>query len=238
MVVLDDIRRFVDELLLIERFAGLDDLSGIDQPTVREIHRLGLTLDAWPGVDGWLGGGGLDAVLVHRPWGLPLDRFPDLGVLAYHLPFDERLTTGFNPWLADALGMTGIEPLGAKQGRPIGMIGDVAEQPSALFAARLEGAFGPLPVMHAGGCVTLSRVAVVGVLWPELVAAASRRGADLYVTGTWRVRAADTVAATGIAVALVGHRPPEAWGMRTLGRLIGGRWPELAVAVAPAVAWR
>jgi putative NIF3 family GTP cyclohydrolase 1 type 2 len=79
----------------------------------------------------------------------------------------------------------------------------------------------------------VSRVAVVGALWPELVEQAARRGADLYVSGTWRPRAAAAIEVTGITVVLVGHRPPEAWGIRTLARLIGERWPRLAVEVAP-----
>ena len=233
MVSLDDIRRFVDELLVVERFAGLDDPSGVYRPTDREIRRLGLTLDGWPGIGSWIADGGYDGLVVHRPWDLPLERFPDLGVLAYHLPFDERLTTSFNPWLAAALGMDGIEPLGAKQGRPIGMIGGVPDQPLDLFRARLEAEFGPLEGMRVGDRGVVSRVAVVGALWPELVEQAARRGADLYVSGTWRPRAAAAIEATGIAVALVGHRPPEAWGMRTLARLIGEGWPGLAVEVAP-----
>lgn len=233
MVALDEIRSFVDGLLLVERFAGLDDPSGIYRPTGCDIHRLGLTLDAWPGVDAWIAAGRFDALIAHRPWDLPLDGFPDLGVLAYHLPFDERLTTSFNPWLAAALGMDGIEPLGAKQGRPIGMIGGVPEQPLDSFRARLEAEFGPLEGMRVGDRGVVSRVAVVGALWPELVEQAARRGADLYVSGTWRPRAAAAIEVTGITVALVGHRPPEAWGMRTLARLIGERWPGLAVEVAP-----
>ena len=232
MVFLDDIRRFVDDLLLVERFAGLDDPSGIYRPTDREIRHLGLTLDGWPGTGSWIANSRYDALVVHRPWDLPLERLPDLGVLAYHLPFDERLTTGFNPWLAAALELSSIEPLGSKRGRPIGMIGDVPEQPLASFAGRLEAEFGPLEELRQGERSAVVRVAVVGALWPELVVEASRRDADLYVTGSWRPRAAEAVEESGLAVALVGHRPPEAWGMRTLCRLIGQRWPEMAVEVA------
>ena len=233
MVSLDDIRRFVDELLVVERFAGLDDPSGVYRPTDREIRRLGLTLDGWPGIGSWIADGGYDGLVVHRPWDLPLERFPDLGVLAYHLPFDERLTTGYNPWLAATLGMSRIEPFGSKRGRPIGMVGDVPEQSASSFVGRLETEFGPLEGYRPGERPTVARVAVAGALWPELVAEASRRGTDLYVTGSWRPRAAGAVEETGLAVALVGHRPPEAWGMRTLSRLIGERWPEVAVDIAP-----
>jgi hypothetical protein len=39
------------------------------------------------------------------------------------LVFDERLTVGFNPYLAEALNLGGLELLGEKQGRILGMVG-------------------------------------------------------------------------------------------------------------------
>ena len=49
----------------------------------------------------------LDALFLHRPFKLEVSTLPDdMGVLASHLPFEERLALGYNPRLADALGMT------------------------------------------------------------------------------------------------------------------------------------
>lgn len=238
MVALDEIRAYVDGVLEVGRFVGLDDPSGVYRATGREVRRLGLALDAFSGIEGWIEANAFDALLVHRPWGLPLDRFPDLGVVAYHLPFDERLTAGFNPWLAAALGMGGVAPFGAKRGRPLGMVGAVTAQPLATFVDALEAEFGAAVEARPGEVKRVATVAVVGALWPELVAAAERRGVDCYVTGSWRPRAAAAVESSGLAVALVGHRPPEAWGLRRLGRLLDERWPGLVVAVADEPAGR
>ncbi len=66
-----------------------------------------------------------------------------------------------------------------------------------------------------------------------LVREAARRGADMYVTGQWRQPAEAAVAATGIAVAVVGHRRSEAWGLRLLARLMEEHWSGLRVLLAP-----
>ncbi|HEX8361849.1 MAG TPA: hypothetical protein VF613_17150, partial [Longimicrobium sp.] len=57
-------------------------------PSAREVRRLGLALEPPARVES------LDALFLHRPWGM---RDVRIGVLASHLPFDERLTIGFNP---------------------------------------------------------------------------------------------------------------------------------------------
>ena len=164
MPELAEIQRFVDALLLVDRFAGHDDPAGLYPPTSRPIRRLGLTVDADEGIEAWLAGGAFDALVVHRPWNLPLAAFPDLVVLAYHLSFDERLTLGLNPWLADALGVGNVEPFGTKHGRLIGMIGEIPYQPLDQFVALLRREFGPLEGLCRGERVDVTRVAVVGAV--------------------------------------------------------------------------
>jgi hypothetical protein len=104
----------------------------------------------------------IDVLFVHRPWSLP-ERLPgNLGVLAYHLAFDERLTVGFNPLLASSLDITGCEILGLKSGRPVGMIGNIAQTSGSEFIRLLTrtlaaepAALGPPPVV-----LTASRLPV------------------------------------------------------------------------------
>jgi putative NIF3 family GTP cyclohydrolase 1 type 2 len=178
----------------------------------------------------WIASEEIDALIVHRPWGLP-ERLPgDPSVLAYHLAFDERLTIGLNPILAARLGMESIEPLGEKQGRPIGMIGSVPEQRLAEFGVLLGRTLGT-EVSLRGDDRPVRRAAIVGAMWPELILDAGRRGADVYVTGTLRSRSLAAVAETGIAVAVVGHRAPELWGLRMLGRSIAEAFPAIRVVV-------
>ena len=80
----------------------------------------------------------------------------------------------------------------------------------------------------------VSRVAVVGAMTDALVREAAARGAGLYVTGQLRQPARAAAAATGIAVAAVGHARSERWGVRALAHLVAERWGGVRVAVAEA----
>ena len=238
MASVEDLGSTLDALLHADRFADLDDPNGpwLPLPGNRDLRAVGFALDPWPDLPAWVAGERLDALVLHRPWDAPASDLPGIAVFGYHLAFDEALTTGMNPWLADAVGLRDLEPLGKKQGRPLGMIGSIDEAPlhvvAERFAAQLDAPDEAAGDVHA----PIRRVAVVGAMWPDLVREAAARGADLYVTGTFRPRALPAIDETGIAVLVVGHRPPERWGMRTLARLAATRLPGLRVVLAPGLA--
>ncbi|CAA9583073.1 MAG: hypothetical protein AVDCRST_MAG19-4239 [uncultured Thermomicrobiales bacterium] len=226
---------WLGRLLLASQYATADDPAGVWLPSDRPVSSLGLLLDPWTDVDTWVARERLDALVVHRPWDLPLERLGDVGVLAYHLAFDERLTLGLNPWLAEKLGMVAPETLGRKQGRPLGMVGNVPEQAWEAFRDSAAREFGGLDREVDGDARTVSRVAVVGAMTEVLVREAAVRGADAYVTGQFRMPAREAVAETGLAIVAVGHRRSEVWGMRTLACLLRERWPDLRVVLAPSL---
>jgi putative NIF3 family GTP cyclohydrolase 1 type 2 len=177
----------------------------------------------------------LDALFLHRPWRLAQGAVGDgVGVLWSHLPFDERLTTGLNPRLADALGLGGVEPFGRKAGRPLGMIGDWAPRGWQEGAADVTAVFGGCDAAVGGAAgVPVTRVAVVGAMTDALVREAAARGAALYVTGQLRQPARDAVEETGVAVVAVGHARSEWWGARALAHLVAERWGGTTVCLAP-----
>jgi putative NIF3 family GTP cyclohydrolase 1 type 2 len=153
-----------------------------------------------------------------------------VGVLAYHLAFDEHLTLGFNVRLADSCGMTSIEMLGEKGGRPIGMIGDVAPRSFADYRMTLQQIFGGLEQDYPFiGQIT--RVAVVGAMSELLVREAVERGANAYITGQFRQPARQAVIESGIGVLEIGHRRSEEWGLRALAGILRERWADLSVYV-------
>ncbi len=156
-----------------------------------------------------------------------------MGLLASHRPFDERLTTGFNPALAARLGMTGLEPLGERGGRPPGMLGAVDRQPFDRFLARVREELGGVEAAQPPRSGEVARVAAASAMTDALVREAAERGADAYLTGQLRVPARAAVAATGIGVVAAGHRRAEEWGLRELARVLRGRWPALATATWP-----
>lgn len=231
----DELARFLDGVMAAERFAGTGDPAGVWRAPAgeRPVEVVGLALEARPGVGGWVEREGIGALVLHRPWKLEEVADPppvEVGVLAYHLAFDERLGLGFNPWLAEALGLAEPEVLGRKEGRPLGMIGAVGERTAEGVVGGLAERFGGVEETLPGPGV-VGRVAVVGGMTGPLVAEAARRGAGLYVTGQVRQPALAAVRETGIGVVAVGHRRSEVWGLRRLGRLIGERWPGVRVVL-------
>lgn len=194
-------------------------------PSDREVRRLGLALEPSAAAVERVRSEALDALFLHRPWnlaGLPAG----IGVLASHLPFDERLTIGFNPDLAEALGVSAIEVLGTKDGRPLGMVGDFDRGSFARLIERITAEFGA-PEAVEPGSAAIRRIAAVGAMTDALVREAAERGADVYITGQMRVPAGAAVEETGVAVVAVGHRRSEVWGLHLLARLLRDEWPEL-----------
>lgn len=224
-----DLETFLSEFLLAAQFAN--DQNGIYRASSGEVTRLGLALEPWPGISGWITENKLNALFLHRPW--KLGRIPDaVGVLAYHYAFDERLTTGYNPLLARALELSGLAVLGYKDCRPLGMIGDVPRTSLSAFQARVEGEFGGLSGVYGANTGEATRACVVGAMRPALIYEAAERGAQVYLTGEYRRGAAQAVAETGMSALELGHRRSEVWGLKSLATVLRARFPELRVVLS------
>ncbi len=217
-----------DEALHASLFADTDEQNGWFLPSARPVQRLGLALEPWETFGEWVAAERLDAVFLHRPWSLTDPQRRALqtagtGVLAYHLAFDERLTTGFNPALAAACGWGEPEILGHKAGRPLGMICTLPAPPAFdAVAAQLRTEFDGLEQVtpRAADGAPITRVAVVGAMTDVLVREAHARGAGVYVTGQWRQPARAAVRDTGLGIVALGHRRSELWGLRALARVL------------------
>ena len=233
MVALDRIAAALDARLAVTADERADDATGVWRSAAGRIQRVGLALEPDAVPQGWLEPGAVDALLLHRPWGVGDLSLPEgAGVLACHRPFDAALTTGYHPALARALGLGEIEPFEEKDGRPLGMVGAFATPLASDEALRrLVEVFGGLKDVHPP-MQPVRGVAVVRAMDERLVGEAHRRGAQLYVTGQMRRPGLDAVARTGIGVAAVGHRRSERFGLRVLAGLLRRRFAALGVRVA------
>lgn len=227
---LEALSEFLDQLFTVQHFG--EDQGGVYRTSNHPIQRLGLALEPWSQLAEWASAEHLDALFLHRPWQLQQLR-QDIGVVAYHLAFDECLTLGFNSRLATVLGMSSVEVLGHKARRPMGMFGKVFTPSFRHYASLVAEVFGGLDCAEAGTSSQVSQVAVVGAMSDALVREAAARGADVYVTGQFRQPAAQAVRETGIGMIIVGHRRSEEWGLRALAGVLRERWSELKV-VLPA----
>ncbi|ADI14043.1 Nif3-like dinuclear metal center hexameric protein [Truepera radiovictrix] len=227
---LGELRGFLDELLLADRFAGDQNGPFAHYRADAPVARLGVALEPKGELAAWAHRERLDALVLHRPWGFA----GDLPVLAYHGAFDERLTTGFNPNLAAALALCEPAVLGYKEGRPLGMIGDVPSVTWEAFRARVAALFGGLEGVYGAPAGDVSRVCVVGAMRPPLVYEAAERGAQVYLTGQYRRGAARAVLETGLAVLELGHARSERWGLGVLAALLREAFPDLSVSLYAA----
>jgi putative NIF3 family GTP cyclohydrolase 1 type 2 len=228
MLSLDELAQFLNQYFAVHRFG--DDQGGVYRHSTRSISRIGLALEPWTELSTWASDRQIDALFLHRPWKLQPEQLePDVGIVSYHLAFDERLTLGFNFRLAEVLGMEALEVLGHKEGRPIGMIGEIPPQSFAMYRIYSDEVFGGQDQANPNSCDRVSRVAVVGAMTDDLVREAALRGADVYITGQLRQPAEAALLETGIGVIAVGHRRCEEWGLRALAGVMRERWSGLEV---------
>jgi putative NIF3 family GTP cyclohydrolase 1 type 2 len=226
MTSLSAIASFLNEFFQTKRYS--QENNGILRPTERPIERIGLALEPFPAMASWVELAGLDALMLHRAAKLDPDTLPQsVGILGYHLPFDETLTLGWNLRLADVLGLTALEVMGWKQGRPLGMIGNVAPRTTEDYYQRVCDVFGGYEESQPCERSDIRRVAVVGAMTEALVKEASECGADLYITGQMRQPGRAAMQDTGIGVIAIGHRRSELWGLRALGHVLQERFADL-----------
>jgi len=231
MIQLNNLAQFLNRFFTIDRFEN--DQGGIYRASERLVQRLGLALEPWPDIATWVEREQLDALWLHRPWRLPPNALGyDIGVVAHHLAFDERLTLGYNERLAPSLELTKIAPLGEKAGRPLGMFGSIPPHSFVDYRQAVHEIFGGLEEARPSTSNVVTQVAVVGAMTDALVREAAERGVDVYITGQWRKSAAAAVNATGIGVMVVGHRRSEEWGLRALAHVLSERWSYLDLTLA------
>ena len=129
MTHLDEVTAFLDDFLETARFPH--ETNGVRHPTSSPSSGLGWRWSRGRALPAWAETERLDAVLLHRAAHLEAGALgANVGVLGYHLPLDEKLMLGWNLRLSDVLGLTAPEVIGWKQGRPLGMIGNVPSRTS------------------------------------------------------------------------------------------------------------
>ncbi|QIR35813.1 NGG1p interacting factor NIF3 [Tolypothrix sp. PCC 7910] len=231
LIYLTDIVNFLNNFFNVEQFPT-SERGGIYLPSLNPVERLGLALEAKTGLYEWVRYQSLDILFLHRPWNLELKKVPaQLGIISYHLPFDENLTVGFNPRLAQVLQMSNLEVLGKKENRAIGMIGNIQTQSFLELCSFITQTFGKPEQVLPSVNSDIKRIAVVGAMTDLLVREAAKRGGDVYITGQFRQPAKAAIQETQISVITVGHRRSELWGLRSLSEVLQERWSRLEVFI-------
>ena len=231
MISPNNLANFLDQYLETAKFP--DEMPLVRHQFSHSVKRIGLALEAGPGLRDWAAAEKLDALFLHRAFKLEPGMLPDdIGVVASHLPFEEKLGLGCNSRLATALGMTHLETLGRRKGRPLGMIGCVEPQTVSAFYQSVKEIFGGREEARTCERNEVTKVAVVGAMTPELLHEASHRGAEVYVTGQMRKPAKEAVIDTGLGIVVVGHQRSEQWALSVLANVLRERFCGLKVVLA------
>ena len=232
MISPNNLANFLDQYLNTAIYP--DEPPTVFHPFGRSVNRLGLALEPWPGLAEWVAEARLDALFLHRPFKLDPHSLPDeIGILASHLPFEERLALGFNLRLADALGIHMPRPLGQRKERPLGMLGDVPPQTVSAYYKSVTEIFGGREEARTCERNEVTKVAVVGAMSADLMREAAARGAEVYITGQMRQPVREALLDTGLGVIVIGHRRSEEWALRSLAHVLRERFASLTVVLQP-----
>ncbi len=193
----------------------------------RPIRTIGLALKGSPAIAQAAMDTDVDALLLHRPWGV-LDHLPpEIGVIAVHEALDERLTTAENPWLARALGFVLSAKIRTRAHRPLLSIATASHPVQAgVLIERLAEWFPAVDCrMSLPPDALIETIAFANAMRPALLAIAAECGASVFLTGQLPAKIGPFFEQTPIMVAGLGQQAAEQWGLRwlafTLERVFG-----------------
>ena len=227
-----EVAEFLSLMLEADRYAA-EERGAIYVSSARPIRRIGFALDPWPTLPSWMEHEDLDAIFLHRPFHLDREQVPPTrGVIFAHLPFDERLTIGYVPRLAEILNLRSRAPMGDKNGRPLGMVGELPRPLTYAQWKRLASeVYGGVEDSWEDGPQEIRKIAIVHAMSPALVQEAALRGVQGYLTGQLRDPARAACRGHGISAISVGQKRAELWGLRTLAGMLRERWALMRTAI-------
>jgi dinuclear metal center YbgI/SA1388 family protein len=140
-----------------------------------------------------------------------------LAVYSSHLPLDVHPTWGNNVCLANALGVSDLEPFLNWKGMPMGLRGRWSGSRKELELRLSDAVAGPVHVC-SGGKETISSVGIVTGGAGSEIAAAAGTGVDAFITGEGPHRSYVLAEELGLNVYYAGHYATETFGVKSLAK--------------------
>ena len=230
----DEIVRYADELLQVERFPEFGS-PGLQVVGAEEVTKLVCGVSASRELFERAAAAGAQLVLVHhgifwRNEPLVVDRRQrgrlealfagDLSLVAYHLALDAHPELGNNAQLAAALGIDREGAFGE-----LGLAGTL-DPPLGLdeLVGRVTTAVDREPLVFPDGPKSIARVAIsTGAAGHDLIQAA-HEGFDLFLTGEPEEPSLHTARELGIHFVAAGHYATERLGVQALARHLAERF--------------
>ncbi len=152
-----------------------------------------------------------------------------ISLIAYHLPLDAHPVVGNNAKLAEALGLTIIEPLYPHESHPVGNIATCTPQRAPELIDTITHALNRVPLHIAShyalddGRSTDKLIERVGICTggaQDMIEQAALMGCDAYISGEISERTTHSARELGIDYFACGHHATERGGIAALGTLI------------------
>lgn len=254
MTTVDDVVRFLESFAPRQLAADWDNVGLLLGDRARPVGRVLTCLTVSPAVVDEALDERVDLVVAHHP--LPFKplrtittddysgglvwRLASAGVSLYspHTAFDSA-ADGINQRLAEGLGLVDVTPLEPieSSGDPTVGVGRRGRLPKPLrlvdFAARVKKFLHVATLEVVGDDErTLESVAVACGSAGEMLGAARRARADVFVTGEARFHTAVEADALGLALILAGHYATERFGIEHLAVVVHRAFPDLIVRPA------
>lgn len=235
----DEVIRFCDELLEIDRFGDYGP-NGLQVPGTRDVQRVVTGVSAHLELIERAIAADADLLIAHH--GLFWDFHPralseqmaarlraalgaDLNIAGYHLPLDAHPEVGNNALLCEALGFEPRSRFAEAKGAEIGIVGERAEGVDAPdLVASIEELLDRAPEVLGDGPDRVERIAVVTGAGASFVHDAIALEADALITGEPAEHVTADAREGGIHFIAAGHHATERLGVRRLGETVAEKF--------------
>jgi dinuclear metal center YbgI/SA1388 family protein len=226
----DALVKWLDNYLAVHDFQD-KSLNGLQVEGADEVQKVAFAVDSSLSTFEQAAQTGADMLVVHHGlfWGQPLamtgmhkNRVKfllenNISLYAAHLPLDAHEEVGNNYGLARILGMTDLQGFATYKGKAVGVKG-VFPNPVTLrdLANTLEQELGESVLVHAGGKLEISTMAIVSGDASWNVVTAADEGLDAFLTGEPRQETFYESFERNINALYAGHYMTETVGVKLL----------------------
>lgn len=232
MITLQEICRYLDELLTISSFNDFAP-NGLQVEGKAQIGSIATAVTASLKTLETAVARGVDLLIVHHGLFWNKDSFVIEGVkrkklqlllaqqmslLAYHLPLDAHQVFGNNWRAATEMGWEDLQPFLVANGIPIGVRGRVARLAREELKHKLEAYYGHCAHVAFGGPEVIETLALVSGGAHRSLPDAVRAGVDCFVTGSFDEPAWHQAFEENINFFAMGHAATEKIGPKAIGQ--------------------
>jgi dinuclear metal center YbgI/SA1388 family protein len=238
MITLQEIYRYLDELLKVDEFSDYCP-NGLQVEGGHEVRKIGTAVSANLETIEAAVSKGIDCLITHHGflWKGDSLRITSgkkkkielllknrISLLSYHLPLDAHREVGNNWRAAEELGWKSLEPFGMFGGAPIGVKGVIEGIHRQEFQEKLEAYYGQPAHSALGGPETIASAALISGGAYRSILEAANQGIDCFITGNFDEPAWGWAFEEGINFFSCGHSATEKIGPRALASHIAEKF--------------